>query len=71
MSLALAANDPRKVAALVNMGFTEQQAKDALDGCSGTVERAVPWSLLERLKAFERLNTLWPRPSETPLPASS
>ena len=55
MSLALAANDPRKVAALVNIGFTEQQAKDALDGCSGNVERAVPWSLLERLKAFESL----------------
>ena len=34
----------RKVATLVGMGFTEKQAKDALDGCSGNVERADPWS---------------------------
>ena len=39
---SLSTNDPRKVATLVGMGFTEQQAKDALDGCSGNVERAAP-----------------------------
>ena len=25
------------------MGFTAEQARDALDGCSGNVERAEPW----------------------------
>ena len=29
------------MATLVGMGFTEQQAKDALDGCSGNLQRAV------------------------------
>ncbi|CAK9044775.1 NEDD8 ultimate buster 1 (Negative regulator of ubiquitin-like proteins 1) (Fragment) [Durusdinium trenchii] len=32
-----------KVATLVGMGFTEQQAKDALDGCSGNLQRAVEY----------------------------
>ena len=31
---------PRKVDTLVGMGFTEVQARDALDGCSGNLERA-------------------------------
>lgn len=34
-----------KVATLVGMGFTEKQAKDALDGCSGNVERAAEYLL--------------------------
>ena len=34
---------PEKVATLVGMGFTEQQATDALDGCSGNVERAIEY----------------------------
>ena len=29
----------------MNMGFTEEQAKDALDGSGGDLERAVPWEL--------------------------
>eukprot|EP00913_Durusdinium_trenchii_P016347 g15366.t1 len=35
--------DAWKVATLVGMGFTEQQAKDALDGCSGNLQRAVEY----------------------------
>ena len=31
---------PRKVDTLVGMGFTEAKARDALDGCSGNLERA-------------------------------
>lgn len=32
-----------KVNQLIGMGFTEQQARDALDGCSGNLERAVEY----------------------------
>eukprot|EP00439_Symbiodinium_sp_Y106_P073016 s4180_g13.t1 len=32
-----------KVDTLVGMGFTEVQARDALDGCSGNLERAVEY----------------------------
>ena len=32
----------RKIATLVGMGFTDTQSRNALDGCSGNVERAEP-----------------------------
>eukprot|EP00435_Cladocopium_sp_Y103_P005076 s4490_g1.t1 len=34
---------PEKLAQLVGMGFTEQQAHDALDGSSGNLERAIEY----------------------------